>query len=130
MDDNSGKEDKMPRNTLEKIYDVCDKIEPNEYGCCVYPGMPYHNGSCVVVINYKRYKVHRLILERKLGRSIKSGYFALHICDCPSCVNQNHLYEGTHQDNMRDRVERNLESWDYMKSEAQAARWLKRTTCT
>jgi hypothetical protein len=31
---------------------------------------------------------------------------ALHTCDRPACVKQDHLYEGTPKDNMRDCIDR------------------------
>lgn len=49
---------------------------------------------------------HRFSLELKLGRPIKPGMFACHTCDYPECVNPRHLYEGSHQDNVDDAVQR------------------------
>jgi transposase-like protein len=47
---------------------------------------------------------HRVALEYKLGRAVQGC--ALHRCDNPPCVNPAHLYEGTQEQNARDRDER------------------------
>lgn len=50
--------------------------------------------------------VHRVVLERKIGRSLGPGEYALHTCDVRTCVNPDHLYVGDHAQNMRDRHRR------------------------
>jgi hypothetical protein len=87
------------------IYAIFDAIEPDEYGCCKYPS---RNGTTypLVWLDGRQHRVHRLALERKLGRPIKPGFKALHECDYPPCVNPDHLYEGTDADNVHDTMER------------------------
>jgi len=46
--------------------------------------------------------VHRIVLERKLGRRLVKGEEAMHTCDNPPCLNPGHLRVGSHADNMRD----------------------------
>lgn len=50
-------------------------------------------------------RVSRVILARKLGR-MPVG-LALHTCDMPCCVNEDHLYEGSRYDNSKDIIKRN-----------------------
>jgi hypothetical protein len=95
--------------TLEEFYKICDSIQEDEYGCKLYPGatLGFHFRIYPKGLKGKAVRVHRLILERKLGRPIYPGYWAIHSCDEPSCVNPDHLREGTHSDNARDSFLRN-----------------------
>ena len=47
------------------------------------------------------------------------GAFALHHCDNPPCVNPQHLYWGTYQDNANDRVSRNRQPRGSMHARSQ-----------
>jgi hypothetical protein len=103
----------LPLKTLEDVYKIFDSIVPDEYGCHNYPrgnGLVGHY-VWVTVKGIGRIKVHRLALERKLGRQIQPGMLALHTCDWKSCVNEDHLYEGTNRDNQLDRL-RNPDDWN------------------
>lgn len=46
---------------------------------------------------------HRLSYQTFNGK-IPDGYHILHKCDNPSCVNPDHLFAGTNQDNILDSV--------------------------
>ena len=52
----------------------------------------------------KLYGAHRMSMLLD-GQDIE-GMYVLHTCDNRKCVNTNHLYLGNHQDNMKDRLER------------------------
>jgi hypothetical protein len=59
-------------------------------------------GYGVIYFKGKLWKANRLALVQKLGRPIRQKLYALHTCHRPSCVNPDHLYEGTQKSNMKD----------------------------
>lgn len=67
-------------------------VDQDGYGKFQYPT---DNGQVHI-------RAHRWAYQHFIG-SIPTGLHVLHICDTPSCVNPNHLWLGTNQDNVDDR---------------------------
>jgi hypothetical protein len=94
--------------TKDEFFRICEELPFNENGCQIWTGPIYRGqrqGYPRVYLgrNYPGSNCgNRLILERKLKRPIKPGYLACHTCDTPACVNQDHIFEGTFQDNVLD----------------------------
>ena len=79
--------------------------EPNS-GCWLWEGRVDRRGyGRLKEIGRKFLAAHRL--SWTLHRSeIPPGMYVLHKCDTPLCVNPDHLFLGTHLDNMRDMVQK------------------------
>lgn len=74
--------------------------EPNS-GCLLWEGVYTGSGYGQITRNRKHIMVHRLAWEEEHG-PIPPGLSVLHRCDVKGCVNVEHLFLGTHADNMRD----------------------------
>lgn len=59
-------------------------------------------GICTCPHEPKIIRAHRVSFIFA-NKTIKDGNHVLHSCDNPGCVNPEHLREGTHQENMKDR---------------------------
>jgi hypothetical protein len=80
--------------------------EDKDTGCLLWVAATNPKGYGIFSIAGKLYMAHRLSWEHYKG-PIPPGLFVLHNCptvDTPSCINPYHLYLGTHQDNMLDKI--------------------------
>lgn len=75
--------------------------EPNS-GCLLWCATIDKMGYGVVKVGGRRRKAHRIAWE--LAKGAPGVLHVLHKCDVPACINPDHLFLGTHADNMRDMV--------------------------
>lgn len=71
-------------------------------GCWEWVRGRHNLGYGVVCRGKEALKVHRIVLEVKLGRSLSSQEYACHKCDNPPCANPDHLFMGSPKDNYDD----------------------------
>lgn len=83
-------------------------LTANPEKCWEWQGCPDDNGYGLASYKGKLSRAHIIAWFLTTGKYPQK--FLLHSCDNPPCVNPNHLREGTHNDNMQDKVERNRQS--------------------
>lgn len=83
------------------------KVNKNtESGCWDWIGAKSSTGYGKLTIQGKSWRAHRLSYSLFNG-GIDDGMFICHTCDNPSCVNPEHLFQGTPQDNVLDMISKN-----------------------
>ena len=99
-------------NTFTSIMQSVAKCEHGDgcdLCCWLWTGQQDKKGYGKVSYMNRKYTAHNLIYNMhsnngKYGMQMYTLH--LHKCDTPLCCNWNHIYIGTHNDNMRDKVER------------------------
>jgi hypothetical protein len=84
------------------------KVDKQKSGCWIWKGKVDACGYGA--LNYfGEYLAHRLFYKLFINPNIKGSY-VLHSCDNPSCVNPEHLFLGSQNDNMKDMVSKGRQS--------------------
>ena len=100
--------DPMAEHQMSPLRDIDEKID-------FHLGRAVQDGDCLIVsggMNTEGYKqirvdgrlrlLHRLVLERSIGRELGPEDLALHSCHRPNCCQVSHLRVGTKKDNSDD----------------------------
>jgi hypothetical protein len=85
---------------------IAERLEANsipipECGCLIWTAGTFKAGYGCMMIRRKSFYAHRLSWQEKNG-PIPKGMYVLHRCDIRPCINPDHLFIGTHLDNIAD----------------------------
>lgn len=92
-----------PRNydPVKAFYSNVSKSD----SCWTKGGFRDRDGYAYFTYKGTQYRAHRWVWTYFVGQ-IPSGLFVCHKCDNPPCVRLDHLFLGTHSDNMKDCVKK------------------------
>jgi len=88
------------KNFIERFWNKVKKTNT----CWLWIGKRRIYGYGVVKYKNKEYSAHRFVWFLTYGKFPKK--LVCHKCDNPPCIRPDHLFEGTHKDNIQDAIKK------------------------
>lgn len=88
-----------------ELKDIFSYTQPDERGCWNWTRRSKQRGYGVAYFGKERWLAHRAAYTLAKG-AIPEGMSVCHSCDNPACINPDHLWLGTHKENMHDSIKK------------------------